>query len=393
VSADAIATTAGFPSITRSGIREVMDLASTLDNVIHLELGEPDFPTPDHVIEAVTRRLAGGAVKYTLSRGMPELREAIAAKVQQRNGIQRGADEVVVTAGGTTAVVESLLACLKPGDGVLVPDPGWPTFTMATQLARGRVIRYPLLARGGFEPDLDAIDRLARDARVLIINTPANPTGAVFAPQMVQRLLELAQRHDLIVISDEVYEDLIFEGQHFSAASCDADDRVITVFSFSKGYAMTGWRVGYAIAPKPIAEAIVHVQEAVIACPSEIAQWAALAALEGSQRDVDRMRDSYRERRDAATAPLSEAGLLAARPSGAFYALVDTSGLSSDGYEVARRLLLEHRVGVAPGETFGPAGRGLVRISLATSPDELLEGVRRIIAAVRNSSTDRAKED
>jgi aspartate/methionine/tyrosine aminotransferase len=392
VSTDAVAAVSRGPAIGRSGIREVMDLASTLDNVIHLELGEPDFPTPDHVIEAVRGRLAGGAVKYTLSRGTSELREAIAAKVRQRNGIQRGADEVVVTSGGTTAVVESLLACLRPGDGVLVPDPGWPTFTMATQLARGRVVRYPLLAQEGFEPDLDALDRLARDARVLIINTPANPTGAVLRPQTVQRMLELAQRHDLLVISDEVYEDLIFEGEHLSAASCDEDDRVITVFSFSKAYAMTGWRVGYAVAPKPLAEAIVHVQEAVIACPSEVAQWAALAALRGPDGDVERMRASYRERRDAATAPLTEAGLLKSLPRGTFYALVDTSALNADGYEVARRLLLDHRVGVAPGETFGPAGQGLVRISLATAIDELMAGVGRIIAAVENSSTDRGKE-
>ena len=370
-----------------------MDLASTLDNVIHLELGEPDFPTPDHVVEAVTRRLEGGMVKYTLSRGTVELREAIAAKVTRRNGIERGAGEVVVTSGGTTAVVESLLACVRPGDGVLVPDPGWPTFTMATQLARGRVVRYPLVADDGFEPDLDALDRLARDARVLIINTPGNPTGAVLKPETVQRMVELAQRHDLLVISDEVYEDLIFEGEHVSAASLDEDDRVISVFSFSKAYAMTGWRVGYVVAPKPLAEAIVQVQEAVIACPSDVAQWAALAALEGPDGDVNRMRASYRQRRDAATAPLADAGLLASMPRGTFYALVDTSALSSDGYEVARRLLLDHRVGVAPGETFGPAGHGLVRISLATAIDELIEGVRRIVAAVQNAYPDRGKGD
>lgn len=390
---DASSTASRVPVVGRSGIREVMDLASTLDNVIHLELGEPDFPTPDHVVQTVRNRLAGGVVKYTLSRGTPELREAIAAKVGRRNGIHRGAGEVVVTSGGTTAVVESLLACLRPGDGVLVPDPGWPTFTMATQFARGRVIRYPLLADDGFEPDLDALDCLAADARLLIINTPANPTGAVLRPHTVQRMLELAQRHDLLVISDEVYEDLIFEGEHFSAASWDKDDRVITVFSFSKAYAMTGWRVGYAVAPKPLAEAIVHVQEAVIACPSDVAQWAALAALEGPDGDVDRMRDSYRERRDAAAALLTDAGLLASLPHGTFYALVDTNAISSDSYEVARRLLLDHRVAVAPGETFGPAGHGLVRISLATAIDELTEGVRRIVAAVQNSPTYRTKED
>jgi aspartate/methionine/tyrosine aminotransferase len=369
----------------RSGIREVMDLAATLEDVIHLELGEPDFPTPPHVIEAVTRGLADGAVKYTLSRGVPQLRELIAAKVQARNGIEAGRDEVVVTTGGTTAVLEALLACVQPGEGVLVPDPGWPTFAMATHLAGGRVVRYPLRPEDGYEPDLEALEGMASDARVLIINTPSNPTGAVFSRTTVEQLVEIAQRHDLLVISDEVYEDLIFEGEHVSAASCDEDERVITVFSFSKAYAMTGWRIGYAVAPRLLADAIVRVQEAVIACPADVAQRAAIAALEGPHEVVEQMCESYRQRRDLATAPLREAGMLAGDPRGTFYALADTRAISPDGYEVARRLLLERRVGVAPGETFGPAAHGLVRISLATSAPQLLEGVRRIVAAARES--------
>jgi aspartate/methionine/tyrosine aminotransferase len=364
----------------RSGIREVMDLAATLDGIIHLELGEPDFPTPAHVIDAIAPWLTRGAVKYTLSRGTARLREAIAAKVSARNGFDAVAEEVVVTTGATTAVLEALLAGVEVGDGVLIPALSWPTFAMAAHLAGARTVRYPLLAEEGYEPDLEAIDRLAPQARALIVNTPSNPTGAVFRRATIQKLVEIAQEHDLLIISDEVYEDLVFEGEHVSPASFDAA-RTITVFSFSKGYAMTGWRVGYAVAPRALAEAIVHVQEAVVACPSDIAQRAALAALEGSQAPVARMRESYRRRRDMIRKPLRDAGMLACEPRGTFYALLDVSAMGRDSYAVARELVLEHGVGVAPGETFGPGGSGLVRISLASAIPELVRGVGRIVRA------------
>jgi aspartate/methionine/tyrosine aminotransferase len=193
-------------------------------------------------------------------------------------------------------------------------------------------------------------------------------------------LIELAQRNDLLVLSDEVYEDLIFEGEHASPAAYDGS-RVVSTFSFSKGYAMTGWRVGYAAGPREIIEAIVHVQEAAVACTSELGQRAALAALEGPQDVVAQMRDCYRERRDLVRDPLRKAGILAREPSGAFYALLDVSALNEDTYAAARELLLQHRVGVAPGETFGPAGRGLVRISLASSTNDLVHGVDRLVRA------------
>jgi aspartate aminotransferase/aminotransferase len=367
-------------TIGRSGIREVMDLAATLEGVIHLELGEPNFPTPPHVVEAIGPWLATGAVKYTLSRGLPQLREALAAKVLARNGIAAGADEITVTPGATTAVLMAMLACVEPGEGVLIPAIGWPTFAMAAQLAGARPVRYPLLAEAAYEPDLEALEALAPHCRTLIINSPSNPTGAVFRRSTVEALVELARRHDMLIISDEVYEDLIFEGEQVSPASLDGD-RVITTFSFSKGYAMTGWRVGYAVGPRPLIEAMVHAEEAIVACPSEVGQRAALAALEGPQEVLAEMRDSYRARRDLVRDRLRDAGMLACEPRGTFYALLDVSGFGSDSYSVARELLLRHRVAVAPGETFGPEGRGLVRISLASAESELTEGVDRIVQA------------
>lgn len=367
-------------AIDRSGIREIMDLAATLDGVIHLELGEPDFPTPPHVVEAIMPWLATGAVKYTLSRGMPALRDALAAKVAARNGITATAEDIVVTPGATTAALMMVLACVQPAERVLIPAVGWPAYALAVQLAGGRPVRYPLLPEDGYEPDLAALEELAQDARLLIVNSPSNPTGAVYRPATVQAMVELAQRNRLLVLSDEVYEDLIFEGEHSSPAAYDGT-RVVSTFSFSKGYAMTGWRVGYAVGPRALIEAMVHVQEAVVACTSEIGQRAAMAALEGPQEVVAQMRDCYRQRRDLVRGPLRKAGMLACEPSGAFYAMLDIRALHEDSYAAARELVLQHRVGVAPGETFGPGGRGLVRISLASATSDLVQGVDRIVHA------------
>jgi aspartate/methionine/tyrosine aminotransferase len=385
--AHAVRTTA----LGRSGIREIMDLASTLDGVIHLELGEPDFPTPAHIVEAITPWLATGAVKYTLSRGMPVLREALAAKVTAHNGIAASADDIVVTPGATAAVLMAMLACVAPGESVLIPAIGWPSYALAVELARGRPVRYPLLADDGYEPDLAALEELARGARLLVVNSPSNPTGAVYRPATMRALVELAERHDLLMLSDEVYEDLIFEGEHASPGAYDST-RVVSTYSFSKGYAMTGWRVGYAVGPRALIEAMVHVEEAMVACTSELAQRAALAALEGPQEVVAHMRDCYRERRDLVRDPLSKAGMLAREPSGAFYAILDVRALHEDSYAAARGLLLQHRVGVAPGETFGAAGRGLVRVSLASATSDLVEGVERIVRACGDVPRTKPKE-
>ena len=232
-----------------------------------------------------------GQVKYTLSRGTGPLREAIVSKLRGHNSIPASTDEVVVTTGGTTAVLETLLVLLRVGDGVLIPDPGWPSFDMIVTLLRGRALRYGLRAEADYTPDLEEVERLAPDARVLVINTPSNPTGAVFTRETLEGLIRIAERHGLVIVSDEVYEDIVFDGTHSSVASLGGDAPVVSVFSFSKGYAMTGWRIGYLAAPAAIAEAVVKAQEAVVACPPSLAQHAALAALSGSRDCIDEMRE------------------------------------------------------------------------------------------------------
>lgn len=368
----------------RSGIREVMDLASKSGEVLHLEIGEPDFPTPEHVVEAAALAIRDGNVKYTLSRGMPGLRDVIAAKLKDRNAIAASADEIVVTTGGTTAVLESMLVLLEPGDGVLVPDPGWPSFSMAVRLARGRPVPYRLLPKAEYLPDLEQLEELAADARVLVLNTPSNPTGAVFGEHHIRAMLEIAERHQLVVVSDEVYEDIVFEGEHVSAASLGASVPVVSIFSFSKGYAMTGWRIGYLAGPPWFVEALVGVQEAVVACPSSVGQYAAYAALTGPQDCLSVMRADYRRRRDVALALLDEESLRLTRPHGTFYVMADISAAKVESHEFARRLLVERGVAVAPGATFGDTAHGAVRLSLASPLTAIEEGIRGLGAAVRD---------
>ena len=370
---------AGTP---RSGIREMMDAAAALEGVLHLELGEPDFPTPPHVVEAVERAQRDGLVKYTLSRGTPELQGLLAEKVRERNGLDASREQIVVTAGGTAAVYAALASLAAPGDGVLVPDPGWPGIDLDATLLGAKPLRYRLLPEEGYRPDLDQLESLAAGARVLFLNTPSNPTGAVHGRETLEQMLEIAQRHGLVVLADEVYEDITFDVEPLSIGSLDHEGRVVTVFSFSKGYAMTGWRVGYAVAPDEVVEAMVQVQETIVACPSWNGQVAAVAALTGSREPVLAMRDEYRRRRDVAVVALREHGLLISEPRGTFYAMADVSSLGRDSYEIARRLLFEERVAVAPGETFGPSGVGTVRLSLASPPEVVAEAIDRIARAV-----------
>ena len=369
----------------RSGIREIMDLATGIDDVLHLEVGEPDFPTPGHVVDAAGRAATAGYTKYTPNRGLREVRESMVRKLSEENGIHVTPEQVVITTGAVNALSQALMVLVDPGDAVLVPDLSWPNFEMMVALNEGTLTRYPLRRERNFEPDLEALDELvssAQNPKVLLINSPANPTGAVYDRQTIDGLLEIARDHDLYVVSDECYERIVFEGEHISPGALDSSGRVISCFSVSKTYAMTGWRIGYATAAPELASLIAKVQEAVTSCATAVAQKAAQAALDGDQSCVTEMRDSYQERRDLAAGLLEEAGLLVSRPQGAFYIMVNTEGTGLDGNIFCKRLLTEQRVAVAPGETFGPAGRGMVRVSLASDMAILNEGIRRLVTAV-----------
>jgi aspartate/methionine/tyrosine aminotransferase len=362
------------------------ELARAVPDVLNLGVGDPNFVTRPHIIEAAAQGARDGFTKYTPSDGFASLRELIADKVRARNGLDAAASQVVVTTGGCGGLFTSLLVLLDPGDELLLPDPGWANYPPMAHVLNARPVFYPLDPGRGWAPDLDALDaRLTPRSKAIVVNSPGNPTGAVYEHETLARLLELARRHDLWVISDECYDEIVFEGEHVSTAAVGDADRVLTVFTFSKSYAMTGWRIGYVVAPPEVAPALGKAQEPVVGNASSLSQKGAEAALTGSQDCVREMRDAYRERRDAATAILDEFGVDYVRPRGAFYLMVDVSA-AGDSLSFAKRLLEEERVSVVPGSAFGPGGEGWVRVSLCVDPDELTEGVRRLCATTRRSA-------
>jgi aspartate/methionine/tyrosine aminotransferase len=372
-------------SMPVSRIREVMELAWGDPEAIHLEVGEPDFPTPEHVVEAAHEAARMGFTRYAPNAGLPVLREALADKVARRNGYGARAEQVVVTQGGIQALYLALRALLEPGDEVLLPDPAWPNYRMIAHLLGGRVLAYPLVAEGGFLPRLEDLERLATPrTRAILVNSPSNPLGTVVPRELMEGLLAFARERGLWFISDEVYDEIVFDDDFVSAGSvADQGDRLVSVYSFSKVYAMTGWRVGYLVAPPDLARLLTGMQEPIVSCVNTPAQMAALAAVTGPQGLVREMSEAYRARRDELLGVLDRGGLPSSRPSGAFYVWTDVSEAVVPSMTFARSLIEREHVAVAPGSAFGDLGEGYVRLSLASSKEDLLEGTSRLVQHVR----------
>ena len=368
-----------------SRIREVMELAWKDPEAIHLEVGEPDFPTPEHVVEAAHRAARIGLTRYAPNAGVPELRQALAEKVALRNGYGATPEQVVVTQGGIQALYLALRALLEPGDEVLLPDPAWPNYRMIAHLLDASVLSYPLVAEAGFLPSPEDLERLVTPrTRVILVNSPSNPLGTVVPRELMEGLLAFARGRGLWFISDEVYDEVVFDDTFVSAGSvAERGDRLVSIYSFSKVYAMTGWRVGYLVAPPDLARILTGMQEPIISCVNTPAQMAALAAVTGPQDVVREMSDSYRSRRDELLEVLRRAGLPSSRPSGAFYVWTDVSAAGVPSMDLARSLIEREHVAVAPGSAFGELGEGYVRLSLASSREDLLEGTSRLNRFVR----------
>jgi aspartate/methionine/tyrosine aminotransferase len=368
-------------SLPRSGIREVMALASQMENVIHLEVGEPSFNTPAHIIDAAFEAAGRGETKYTSNYGTPKLRQAIADKYSAAWGRTVTVDNVLASTGGVNAIAATTFAIVEPGDEILVPDPGWPNYISIAGLAHALPVRYACRPENGFLPDPAEIAKLISPrTKILILCNPSNPTGVVFPAETVEALVKLAQEHDLYVIADEIYEALVFDGEHVPASRFDEDGRVITVAGFSKTFAMTGWRLGYAIANPDLILLAGKMMEPLVSCPTAISQAAGIAAIRGPQDCVDAMRSAYHRRRDIARDALAPAGLLPVVPQGAFYALLDLRSCGMPSRQLALTLLEEERVALAPGDTFGDVSAdGMVRLSLASSDEDVSEGCRRIL--------------
>jgi len=268
--------------LPRSAIREIMSLAAGRPEVIHLEVGEPDAPTPSYIIEAAMRAAREGWTRYAPNAGLPSLRRKVAERVSRRLGTQVAEGRIVVTTGAVGGLFSALMSVLDPGDEVLVPDPGWPNYAAIAHLAGAQAVRYRLFPDKGFLPDLEEVRRLTTErTKAILINTPGNPTGTLFSRELMRGVIEHARRAGLYVVSDEVYEDMVFEGEHVSAGAFGADDRVFVVSGASKSFAMTGWRLGWLVCPPQLAGVVTALQEPMTSCASTIAQKAAEAALAG----------------------------------------------------------------------------------------------------------------
>lgn len=370
-----IATSAA--SVAHSGIREIVHLVLSRPgaDVVRLEIGEPGFATPEHIVAAGA---AGAAqARYAPSAGHGVLREAIAGRLQRVHGIDVPPEHVVVAQGAVQACAVTFAALLTPGAEVLVPDPAWPNYEMLARLFGAVPVRYPLRASNGFAPDPDEVASLVTErTSIIVCNSPGNPTGAVLPQDIVASLVDLARDRDLVLLSDEVYDELLFEGEPANALALDRE-HVVGVYSFSKTYAMTGWRVGYAVAPAWLAPTLAKLQEPLLSCIADHSMDGALAALHGPQDAVTTMRDEYRARRDLAVGLVTGAGLDVVVPRGAFYLMVPLApGVDS---RLAAFDLVDHGVSTAPGTAFGDEAGDQLRISLASERDELTEGVGRLL--------------
>jgi aminotransferase len=374
-----------------SGIRKFFDIAATMPEVISLGIGEPDFVTPKPIREAGKRSLDEGHTGYTSNSGLAELREAIATHLNARYGHDYDPDsEVLVTVGGSEALLLAALALVEPGDEVLVPQPSYVAYPASISFAGGRSV--PVLTHVEEDFQLDVADleaALSPRTRGLLIGYPNNPTGAVMSRERLEAVAGFAEKHGLFVISDEIYDQLVYGVEHQSFATLPGmRERSLTLGGFSKDYAMTGWRIGYACGPAEIIAGLRKIHQYIIMSAPTASQYAALAALTdpASALAVDKMVAEYDRRRRTIVDGLNEIGLPTFEPRGAFYAFPDIRPTGLDSETFSTRLLYEHKVAVVPGEAFGEAGRGFVRCSYANSHDNIEEALRRIGNFVRSLS-------
>jgi len=370
-----------------SGIREINELLQKIPDVIRLEYGEPDFDPPEYVKNAAIDAIIKGRAKYVSSAGLPELREAISEKLKKENNITYEPSEVVVTNGANAAIHYSLETIVNEGEEVLIPDPGWANFEHAVKAVGAKPKFYPLYEENDFEPQIDDIEKLIGEkTKAIIINSPNNPTGAVYSRKVIENIANLALQHNLFVLSDEVYEKFIYGTDanrisHVSIASLNEEikQKTITINSLSKSYAMTGWRIGYAGGPKEVIDGIAKFISAEESCVNAISQYAAIAALKGPQDFTKKMVQEFSERRKILINGFSKAkGIKYASPRGAFYLFVNVKELGIDSYSLAIKILKEAHVAVVHGSAFGKNGEGYLRLSYAASVKDLEEALRRL---------------
>jgi len=369
-------------SIETSPIRNLIDMVDKIPNVIGLHAGEPDFDTPMHIREAAKKALEEGYTHYTHTAGLLELREALAEKLLKENNIKADPEtEITVTAGGFAALYSTLQTVINPGDEVIITEPTWPSYKGLIKLARGTPIPLQLKAPD-YPLDVDLLkEKITEQTKMVVINNPNNPTGAVYSLKQLKGLASLAKKHDFLVLSDEVYEKIVFDdSHHHSVASLTGmKERTITANSFSKTYAMTGWRVGYVVANEQITAGIRRVHSYAVSCVSPAFQKAALTALTTINSCVQQMVGEYKERRDITVEALNDIPRLhCIKPKATFYLFPNVQRLGLSSANLAEQMLKTAKVATIPGSAFGPSGEGHLRMSIAVSKKDLLEAVKRI---------------
>jgi aminotransferase len=368
--------------IPRSGIRDFFEIVQTMADVISLGIGEPDFHTPWRIREAAIYSLERGHTGYTSNLGLPQLRREIAEYVDKHFGVRYdGATEVIVTVGVSEAIDLALRALLNPGDEVLYHEPCYVSYSPSIQLAHGIAVPVPTVALDEFRLTADALrQRITPRSKVVMMNFPCNPTGATQTSDELEKIARVCVEHDLIVLTDEIYSELTYDGaQHHSIAALPGmRERTIFLHGFSKAFAMTGFRVGYACAPQPLVEAMMKVHQYGILCANTTAQDAAIEALIGAEDDVAAMRNEYEHRRNYIVRSLNSMGLPCFKPLGAFYVFPDIRATGLTSREFSLRLLNTKKVACVPGVAFGASGEGHIRCSYATSLERIKKAMERM---------------
>jgi aspartate/methionine/tyrosine aminotransferase len=355
-------------------------------NIIHFEIGEPDFDTPEHIKEAAIKALKEGYTHYTPSPGIPELREAIADSIREEFGVEYTPEEVIVTPSGKTAIFYAIVSVVEEGDEVIIPTPSFPAYESVVRFLNAKPVFVELREEDDFRLKPEHVEsKITSKTKAIIINSPHNPCGSIITRSDVEGLADLALKHDLILITDDVYHKLIYDGfKHESVVSIpDVKDRTILINSLSKTYAMTGWRVGYIAANRELINHIIVLQNNVVSCVPSFIQKASIAALRGPQDFIKKMVEEYRRRRDVIVDGLNKIeGFSCRKPLGAFYAFVNVKRIGLKDTELVEYLLKEAKVATLHGSAFGYGGEGYLRFSYATSMENIKEGLERVREAV-----------
>jgi aspartate aminotransferase len=374
-------------NIPQSATMKIADIAASLRregrDIISFSQGEPDFETPENIKKAAKIALDRGETHYTQGSGILELREVIAEKLKTDNRLDVTSNDVLVTTGAKQAIFEVICTLIDEGDEVLLFDPAWVSYEPIVKFAGGKPVLVPVYERDGYAP-VEFQNRITKHTKLLVLNSPCNPTGAVYGESVIKNIAQIAADYDIFVISDEVYEKIIYGAKHHSIGTL-IPDLTITVNGFSKAYAMTGWRLGYATAPQPILQGMLKIQQHTVSNATSFVQRAGIEALNGDQSALHAMVAEFQIRRDLMVNGLSRIGIKCTLPKGAFYAFANVAQFGTSE-QVTEQLLREALVAVTPGSAFGPNGEGYVRMSYAASREDIANGIRRIEESLKKGS-------